>query len=63
MAKTRTGRSAQPDWSTLDLTQMQLADGEWCIVSADPEKPLTEKQARAVLISYRVIAEILVGKC
>jgi hypothetical protein len=43
------------DFPTLELAEMELADGEWCIVSADPAKPLTEEQAHKVVLGYLTI--------
>jgi hypothetical protein len=45
----------------LEIAEMKLADGQWCVVSADPAKPLTEEQARAVALGYQAIAQILAG--
>ncbi len=42
-------RAAAPvELPALDLTEAELADAQWCVVSADPAKPLTEEQARQV---------------
>jgi hypothetical protein len=46
----------------LELAEMELADGQWCVVSADPAKPLTEEQAQQVSIGYQAMAQILAGK-
>jgi hypothetical protein len=45
----------------LELVGIEL-DGEWCVVSADPAKPLTEEQAFKVVVGYRAVSEMLAGK-
>ena len=48
------------DTATLpELTVVELPDGEFCVVSADPTKPLTENQAEAVAHIVRAMKEIL----
>jgi hypothetical protein len=39
--------------------EMELPDGSWCVVSADPTKPLTQEQAAAVCVGYLAMAEII----
>ncbi len=45
----------------LDLTAIQLPDGQWAVVSSDTTRPLTEEQARKILCGYQAIFEILAG--
>jgi len=33
----------------LNLTAIQLPDGEWAVVSSDTTRPLTEEQTRKIL--------------
>jgi hypothetical protein len=47
------------DFPTLELAEMELADGEWCVVSADPAKPLTHEQAHKVVLAYLTIVSLL----
>jgi hypothetical protein len=54
--------AAPVELPALELMEIEVANGEWCIVSADPAKPLTEEQARQVSIGYQAITEILARK-
>jgi hypothetical protein len=58
MAKRARKKSELP---MLDLMEVEFAEGEWCVISADRSKHLTEEQARQVSLGYQAIAQILAG--
>jgi hypothetical protein len=45
------------DFPGLDLEPLELSNGEWVIGTY--EKPLTEAEARSVLIGYKVLRELV----
>jgi hypothetical protein len=45
------------DFPGLDIEPLELSNGEWVI--GKYEKPLTEAEARSVVIGYKVLRELV----
>jgi hypothetical protein len=54
--------SNNPPFPLLDLSTIELPTGEWAVVSADSDKPLTEEQASEIAVAYTALAELAAGK-
>jgi hypothetical protein len=56
-ARRRKSKKLSLEFPQLELETLQLTDGEWVVASVT--KPLTEEEARKILIAYRIVQELI----
>jgi len=57
-----TETASELDYPPLDIAAIELRlsnTPEWAIVSADDKKPLTQEQARRIVVAYQVVRKLL----